>query len=181
MLTYQANQRIVKCVSVLGLTACMSVLPGCSLPGAILAGVGNAGSGALGVIEGSQSSAQLADYEQTIDAARFAIEDMELTITQDEGDDEKHAFKFEDDRNSKGGVRVIRLTDALVRVQVQVGAFGDKELGELVLARIRTALGYADPARPSVAHAPRSRRPFYTPAARNRSVETVTFDRRVLR
>ena len=152
-------------------------MQGCSVPGAILAGVGNAASGTLGAIEGTQSTAQLSDYPSTIAAARHAIADMGLTITEDTGDGERHTIKFADDHNGKGGVRIIRLTDSLVRLQVQVGAFGDRELGQLVLARTRHMLGYGDPANPAVAHAPRQRRFQGTPSG----VRHASYERRVLR
>lgn len=181
MRTVIRSRNAFRAISSLTVIGSVVILAGCSLPGAILAGVGNATTGALGIVEGTQSSAQLATYDQTVDAARYAISDMGLTITEDGGDGEKHSFRFRDDRDAKGGVRVIRLTDSLVRLQVQVGAFGDKELGELVLARVRSALGYANPERPAVAHAPRRRGVFPSRQSPYAGYGTASFERRVLR
>jgi len=115
---------------------CLIALNGCV---AVAAGVAG-GAGAAAWLSGKLGQDVNASYSRVVSASRSGLETLGLEITKETADQSITQLKsvYEDGREVWVDIRPI--TDTTSRIEVRVGAMGDKEASERIMTSILSYL-----------------------------------------
>lgn len=115
---------------------CLAQLYGCV---ALLAGAAG-GAGTAAWLSGKLSQEVNVSFDRALEATRSGLESMKLKVTKEtvKEDIAQVMSNYSDGRTIWVDVR--RLTDSTSRIEVRVGAAGDKQAAQKVLNQIRRYL-----------------------------------------
>jgi hypothetical protein len=115
---------------------CLAQLYGCV---ALLAGAAG-GAGTAAWLSGKLSQEVNASFDRALEATRSGLESMKLKVTKEtvKEDIAQVMSNYSDGRTI--WVDVHRLTDSSSRIEIRVGAAGDKQAAQKVLNQIRRYL-----------------------------------------
>jgi hypothetical protein len=124
---------------------------GCAAPIVATAGLSVAQFGASSYLNGKLDAARRVPIEAAFKATRDAMTPMAFEITEERGpsDDNDLAYLATKERDGTAiTVRLTRVSNAVCKIEIRVGVFGDQTLSRLILANIDQQLrsaGYATP------------------------------------
>jgi hypothetical protein len=99
-----------------------------------------AGAGTVAFVEG-KFVARLADpYEQVVHAVERAIPQLQLALVEEKRDALAARFTARTAVDKKVEITVTRESDNLAKLEIRVGAFGDKQASVLIFEQIKTNL-----------------------------------------
>ena len=112
----------------------------CVLGSAVTVGAGAAEAGVTRFELGKVTRFEIARYEDVIEASRLAAEDLSLDLKEEKIETNRASFRYRDDKNQKIDLLIERRTETITYIIVDVGIFGPKGLGLLVLNQILVEL-----------------------------------------
>ncbi len=124
-------------ISVIVLSAFLAInLCGCA---AVLAGAAG-GVGTAAWLSGKLSSEIDAPYEQTIEASKNALDSLDMRVEKETRSDAVAQIISEYSDGSKVWIDIRPVTKKSVRIEIRVGARGDKAASDKILERIKKYL-----------------------------------------
>ncbi|MCG6944123.1 MAG: DUF3568 domain-containing protein [Deltaproteobacteria bacterium] len=112
----------------------------CVLGSAVTVGAGAAEAGVTRFELGKVTRFEIARYEDVIEASRLTAEDLSLDLKEETIETNRASFRYHDDKNQKIDLLIERRTETITYIEVDVGIFGPKGLGLLVLNQILVEL-----------------------------------------
>jgi hypothetical protein len=112
----------------------------CVVGSAVTVGAGAAEAGVTRFELGKVTRFEIARYEDVIEASRLAAEDLSLDLKEEKIETNRASFRYRDDKNQKIDLLIERRTETITYIIVDVGIFGPKGLGLLVLNQILVEL-----------------------------------------
>jgi hypothetical protein len=112
----------------------------CIVGSAATVGAGAAEAGVTRFEVGKVTRFEIARYEDVIEASRLAAEDLSLDLKEEKIETNRASFRYRDDKNQKIDLLIERRTETITYIIVDVGIFGPKGLGLLVLNQILVEL-----------------------------------------
>lgn len=109
--------------------------PGCV---AVVAGV--AGAGAVAYVRGELQALLDAPYASVVRAANRAVSELEFVKVSERMDALTAVLIARTANDKKVEIRILKSTDAITRVEIRVGIFGEEALSQTVLAQLREHL-----------------------------------------
>jgi hypothetical protein len=104
--------------------------------GGVSGGVSALPSGATYMGRGKFESFQIARYEDVAEATSRAAEALSLDGRDKSLGDDRASFRYVDGRGQRIDVRIERRTDTVTSIRIDVGIFGSKGMGRLMLGQI---------------------------------------------
>jgi hypothetical protein len=130
----------------------MSIIPGCEGAGAI----GDIYYAAKDVSEmGKAENFVLAPWDQALDSARATAVRFNLTPVKEETHPEQRKLIYKDDRNQEIFITVIRRTESVTEVKVDVSLLGPENFAKLFLQEMVKPLPASAPAEATSQNAPK--------------------------
>jgi len=83
-------------------------------------------------------------WEQSVEGVRHAAERLTLTTVREQGHPEQRKLVFKDDRGQEITVTVVRRSETMSELRVDVGLFGPESEGRLMLRELVRELPVAD-------------------------------------
>lgn len=116
-------------------TLCLVLNSGCV---AVVAG--GAGAGTVAYVKGELTELVTASKEDTIQAVRKAIAELQFTLKEDKVDKHSGRFVAVNAKDEKIKIAVDYLTTDSTKIGVRVGIFGDKLYAQSILNEIKAQL-----------------------------------------
>ena len=126
----------VLCILLAGTYGCAACLVG----SAATVGAGATEAGVTRFEMGRVTRFEIAQYEDVIEASRFAAENLSLDLKEEKIEENRASFRYLDDKDQKIDLLIERRTDTITYINVDVGIFGPQGLGLLMLNQILNEL-----------------------------------------
>jgi len=110
------------------------------LPGCIVVAAGAAGAGAVAYVRGDLSATLDHEYNQVVKAASRAIQELEFTKVSENKDALQAVLVAKTALDKKVEIKIANPGNKLTTIKIRVGFFGDEQLSQAVLARIKAGL-----------------------------------------
>jgi hypothetical protein len=108
----------------------------CIVSSAATVGGGAADAGVTHFHMGRVTRFELARYEDVIEASRRATENLSLDLKEEKLEEDRASFSYLDDRDQRIDLLIERRTETITYIKVDIGIFGPKGLGLLMLNQI---------------------------------------------
>jgi hypothetical protein len=108
--------------------------------GCLIVAAGAAGAGTVAYVRGDLQATLDAGYEESLRATRGGLERMKYSIISDRSDALAGEFVARTALDKKVQVRVTKESDALTKIRIRVGVFGDEEISRSLLDAIKARL-----------------------------------------
>lgn len=108
--------------------------------GCLIVAAGAAGAGTVAYVRGDLQATLDANYERSLKATRAGLERMQYKIISDRSDALAGEFIARTALDKKVQVRVTKDSDALTKIRIRVGVFGDEEVSRSLLEAIKARL-----------------------------------------
>ena len=112
----------------------------CIMGSAATVGAGATEAGVTRFEMGRVTRFEIAQYEDVIEASRFAAENLSLDLKEEKIEENRASFRYLDDKDQKIDLLIERRTDTITYINVDVGIFGPQGLGLLMLNQILNEL-----------------------------------------
>ena len=112
----------------------------CIMGSAATVGAGATEAGVTRFEMGRVTRFEIAQYEDVIEASRFAAENLSLDLKEEKIEENRASFRYLDDKDQKIDLLIERRTDTITYINVDVGKFGPQGLGLLMLNQILNEL-----------------------------------------
>ena len=99
-----------------------------------------AAGGGVAYVRGELDATLDSGYLHTVDATRHALDDLHFAREPEKADDLTTVFIARTGDDKKIEITVRRTADKLSKVEIRVGTFGDQELSQTILDRIKRFL-----------------------------------------
>jgi len=108
----------------------------CIVSSAATVGAGAADAGVTNFEMGRVTRFEVAPYEDVIEASRRATEELSLDLDKEKLEEDRASSSYLDDKDQRIDLLIERRTETITYIKVDVGIFGPKGLGLLVLNKI---------------------------------------------
>lgn len=113
----------------------ISIHSGCAV---VLLGTGAAaGAGTVAYVRGELRTTQEVALEQARAAAHQALADLKLAVTHESADALSAAITARNAEDKRIRIVLKRQTDALTKIHIRVGAFGDQAMSQVILDKMK--------------------------------------------
>jgi len=124
---------------IINLCLCLAIIV--SLSGCVLLfGAAAGGAGTAFWLSGKLSSEMNASYDQTVGAAKKALGSLKMTLAKEVRSEKVTQLKSEYADGREVWIDVRPLSDKMTKVEVRVGARGDKEASSKIIKQIEKYL-----------------------------------------
>jgi hypothetical protein len=108
--------------------------------GCLIVAAGAAGAGTVAYVRGDLQATLDADYEDSLKAARGGLDRMKYLVISERSDALAGEFIARTALDQKVQVRVTKESDALTKIRIRVGIFGDEEISRALLDAIKARI-----------------------------------------
>lgn len=128
-------------ISVLRLTSLLALIAlGCLQSGCLLVAAGAAGAGTVAYIRGELEANVDGRFDAVASAANEAIGDLKFAKINDSKDALTAIVVARTADDKRIEIKVTKVTDAVSKVTIRVGIFGDETISRTILDRIKSNL-----------------------------------------
>lgn len=121
------------------LIALLAVVSLAAMPGCIVMAAG-AGAGAVAYVRGELNATVDSDYNRVVTAAGQAIKELEFAKVSENKDALQAVLVARTALDKKVEIKIANPGNKLTTIKIRVGVFGDEQLSQAVLAKIKAGL-----------------------------------------
>jgi len=126
---------LLRLVVAVGLTGVTVVQSGC-----LIVAAGAVAAGTVVYIRGELRASLANPYDDVVAASSRAVEKLQFRKISQEGDALKTVLVARTGTDKKIEITVKRVTDAVTKVEIRVGVFGDEALSRAIFDKIKQSL-----------------------------------------
>jgi hypothetical protein len=117
----------------------LTINAGCASPviiGGVTGGIGALPATGTYVGRGKFESVQIARYKDVVEATSRAAQSLSLDGKKENIEEDRASFRYVDGKGQRIDVRIERRTDTVTSLRIDVGLFGTKGMGRVMLEQI---------------------------------------------